>query len=227
MSTPTGSWSSKLFGPTLLNSDGAKKPTESLLEKKSVKYVVIYFSASWCGPCQRFTPMLKSFYEECLVPNKVEVVFVSSDRDEASFNKYFGKMPWTAMPITAEMKIKQNLAETFRVSGIPHLVCLKVNSSPEPLFVSDTLRNDIFEIAGSKVKGEALVGTWNRTDAVPIEKAQFAGDRSFLSKAIWFILKNPMYLFGAYYMIRKFLGYLQELGDEGDSANSIGNNDEI
>ena len=27
------------------------------------KFVGIYFSAAWCGPCREFTPLLQKFYE--------------------------------------------------------------------------------------------------------------------------------------------------------------------
>ena len=30
----------------------------------SKKTVALYFSASWCRPCQQFTPMLTKFYNE-------------------------------------------------------------------------------------------------------------------------------------------------------------------
>ena len=38
----------KLFSETLLNISGEKVDTEKIGEK----YVGIYFSASWCGPCR-------------------------------------------------------------------------------------------------------------------------------------------------------------------------------
>jgi nucleoredoxin len=47
-----------------------------------------------CPPCRSFTPLLTDFYNA----NKddLEIIFVSSDRDEDSFSQYFGKMPWLA-----------------------------------------------------------------------------------------------------------------------------------
>ena len=43
------------------------------------KFVGIYFSAAWCGPCREFTPLLQKFYEK----NKsdLEIIWVSLDRD--------------------------------------------------------------------------------------------------------------------------------------------------
>ena len=48
-----------------------------------------------CPPCKAFSPQLINFYNT----NKgdLEVLFVSSDRDEKSFSEYFAKMPFLAM----------------------------------------------------------------------------------------------------------------------------------
>lgn len=87
------------------------------------KYIALYFSASWCPPCQNFTPKLIQTYETALKPNKnVEVIFVSSDSDTESFNHYYGKMPWLA--IAHDDPRKPKLAKQFGIQGIPTLVVL-------------------------------------------------------------------------------------------------------
>ena len=61
----------------------------------------MYFSAHWCPPCRGFTPELAQFYVKtrAMVGNdKLEIIFVSSDRDEASWKEYFAEMPWLALP---------------------------------------------------------------------------------------------------------------------------------
>ncbi|KAL0327259.1 UNVERIFIED_CONTAM: putative nucleoredoxin 1 [Sesamum angustifolium] len=90
------------------------------------KIVGLYFSASWCGPCQRFTPNLVEVYNELLQVNKFEIVFVSSDEDDESFNAYFSKMPWLAIPFS-DSETRGQLDELFTVSGIPHLEILDEN----------------------------------------------------------------------------------------------------
>ena len=53
-------------------------------------YVGVYFSASWCPPCRQFTPLLASTYQSIRAAGKAfEVVFVSLDRDQASYEEYF------------------------------------------------------------------------------------------------------------------------------------------
>ena len=51
-----------------------------------------------------------------------EIIFCSSDRDEASFKEYFNEMPWLSLPYGD--KRKTALSRKFEVSGIPTLVIL-------------------------------------------------------------------------------------------------------
>jgi len=52
-----------------------------------------------------------------------EFVFVSSDRDDPSFDEYFAEMPWLALPFS-NRKGKAALSDIFGVRGIPSLVTL-------------------------------------------------------------------------------------------------------
>lgn len=53
----------------------------------------------------------------------MEIFFVSSDRDQASFDEYFAEMPWQALPYEKRAE-KTLFSETFGVSGIPAFVVL-------------------------------------------------------------------------------------------------------
>lgn len=90
------------------------------------KRLGLYFSASWCGPCQKFTPNLVEVYNELLPKGDFEVVFVSGDEDDESFNGYFSKMPWLAVPFS-DSETRDRLDELFSVRGIPHLVIIGEN----------------------------------------------------------------------------------------------------
>merc|ERR1739848_771894 len=52
-----------------------------------------------------------------------EFVFVSSDRDDPSFDEYFAEMSWLALPYS-NRKGKAALSDIFGVRGIPSLVTL-------------------------------------------------------------------------------------------------------
>ena len=55
-------------------------------------YVGLYFSASWCPPCQTFLPLLKQVHSEARSRNiKFEIIFVSADTDHSAMMDYFEK----------------------------------------------------------------------------------------------------------------------------------------
>ena len=109
-----------LFGSQLTSKSGTVNTSEALAGKK---HVMIYFSAHWCPPCRGFTPVLAEKFSAKADANGIAVVFVSSDRDQAAFDEYFGSMPWLALPFS-ERDAKQKLGEKYGVSGIPCLVVL-------------------------------------------------------------------------------------------------------
>jgi len=92
------------------------------ITKVGSKAIGIYFSAHWCPPCRGFTPKLAEFYKDGL-KDKMEIFFVSSDRDQASFDEYFAEMPWQALPYEKRSE-KTFLSDAFGVSGIPAFVVL-------------------------------------------------------------------------------------------------------
>lgn len=68
-----------------------------------------------------FTPLLSKWYKEHAEGSNAEIVFASSDRDEATFKSYLGEMAWNlAVPFNDSIKAK--LSSEYGVSGIPTLV---------------------------------------------------------------------------------------------------------
>jgi nucleoredoxin len=98
-----------------------KKFAKHELTAKPTKYYVFYYTASWCPPCQAFTPSLVDFYEKNKNEN-FELVLITSDRDEDSMEGYAKdkKMPWP--------QLKQSKAASFKksfdhgVNGIPSVI---------------------------------------------------------------------------------------------------------
>ena len=82
-----------LLPSTLLDQKG-DKVSAAVLEGK---FVGLYFSASWCGPCRAFTPSLIKFREAH--KNDFEVILVGADgspKAQANYMKKY-KMPWLAL----------------------------------------------------------------------------------------------------------------------------------
>ena len=53
------------------------------------KFVAVYNSASWCGPCRVFTPELVKFYKKN--QKQMEIIFKSADRTEDAMIAYAKK----------------------------------------------------------------------------------------------------------------------------------------
>lgn len=88
------------------------------------KTIGLYFSANWYPQCQSFTPILIDIYNHLKEQGaSFEVVFVSSDEDQSSFDRFYGSMPWLAIPFH-DLQSKRNLTERFKIEGIPSLIII-------------------------------------------------------------------------------------------------------
>lgn len=102
----------------LLDTDG----NEVLLDELKGKYIGLYFSASWCGPCRAFTPKLVQFRDQNV--EKFEVILVGSDgsaKAQANYMKKY-KMPWFALKNQSEEA--RRLSLSLDVEYIPYLIVL-------------------------------------------------------------------------------------------------------
>eukprot|EP01052_Picozoa_sp_SAG31_P009150 SAG31_NODE_476_length_15154_cov_24.796878_4_plen_279_part_00 len=120
----TGELPTTMLGSSCLNlpgGDGGNEGTEILLENKA--YIGLYFSAHWCPPCRSFTPKLCTWYKKHAARLGLEIVFVSSDKAECSYDEYRKIMPWPALPFHARTS-QGALKRRFAIKGIPSLVIL-------------------------------------------------------------------------------------------------------
>ena len=104
--------------------DGSiSRPDGTELEKK--KFVALYYSAHWCGPCRKFTPQLVDYYHRVAPAHpEFEVIFVSADRSRFGWETYIRetKMPWLAI----DYDQLRDLPEIQKLGGasIPSLLVL-------------------------------------------------------------------------------------------------------
>ena len=104
-----------LLGDTLLTKEG-EVPLNMALGGK--KHVMLYFSAHWCPPCKQYTPELAKAYAASTKQAETAIVFVSSDRDQKSFDSYYAEMPFYALPFAARDEAA-SLGEKYGVKGQP------------------------------------------------------------------------------------------------------------
>jgi nucleoredoxin len=112
----------------LVKLDG-KSVKSFALTTPPTKYYLLYYSASWCGPCRQVTPKLVEWYNS----NKsadFELIFVSNDQDEKSMEGYMkdDEMPWPAFTFSS-LKKEDGFGKYRTGGGIPHLVVLKLDGT--------------------------------------------------------------------------------------------------
>jgi len=116
---------------------------------KQHKYVAIYFSAVWCGPCRETTPKLVEFYNQLDEKQKknLEIVFFSYDRDQQMMNNYMAmdKMPWKALKFSERAGLPYKATR----NAIPNMIIVdqngKVLLEDDPRKLMDKLRQLVAE----------------------------------------------------------------------------------
>lgn len=106
----------------LVSLDGdAFKP--AAITRKPGKYYAFYYTASWCGPCRKFTPTLIDWYHENKNEN-IEIFLISSDRNAKAMLGYANskKMPWPHVTFDQVRPFKAEFREKHGVRGIPMLI---------------------------------------------------------------------------------------------------------
>lgn len=118
--SPSPVMSTLFESATLVNKAGKTVNPASL----DGKMVGVYFAARSCPHCKEFTPELAMFYNNALKEGQAfEIVFVSSDRDEATAKESLSEMPWLMLSFR-DRTTKDNLLGQFGVRSIPTLIVL-------------------------------------------------------------------------------------------------------
>jgi thiol-disulfide isomerase/thioredoxin len=108
-----------LNGNLLKLKDGRLQPFLGL--KRPTTYYVFYYTASWCGPCQAYTPFLVSFYNQ-YKNDSFEIVLITSDDSTRDMEAYAKakQMPWPILKLQSAKAFKKTFAHG--VAGIPSLI---------------------------------------------------------------------------------------------------------
>ncbi len=132
-----------------------------------VRLYAFYYSAGWCGPCRKTTPVLADWYRKVKAAHpEFELIFVSNDRSDITFADYMRKnaMPW---PAVRYADVHEPTINRFAGKSIPWLAvvsragaALTKNAEggdytdPEQIMQAiDTMLADL-QRPGAKLKGE-------------------------------------------------------------------------
>lgn len=110
------------------------------------KYVLVEFSASWCGWCKKEIPFLKQVYEEHKQDSHLAMFTINMDDKREKWVKDVEeyKLPW---PVISDLKaFKGEIADAYNIHGIPAVFLI----DPEG------------HIAYSGLRGEEMIRTVRR-----------------------------------------------------------------
>lgn len=86
----------------------------------------LYFSASWCPPCQYFVPILAQGYKlirETYGRESFEVILVPLDVDEMLWQLHVAKMPWLTIPLRSR-EVVVKLFTAHCITSAPRLIII-------------------------------------------------------------------------------------------------------
>lgn len=124
---------SDVLGATLLSKEGNtinEIPIENIAIKDRV--IGLLFTASWCTPCNEFLPKLIEWYKvvtgpEGKVKEKLSIIFISSDENQAQFEESYNLMPWCALYFSDRSR-KNKITDHYSVAGIPSLIFIEAET---------------------------------------------------------------------------------------------------
>ena len=118
-------------------------PFLSAIEPDS--YICFYFASSWCTKSSKITPVLSAIYKQIKADpsKKLEIVYVSYDRDDASFESFFSEMPFLALP--RDSVGSSLLSSHFNVDSIPRLAMI----GPEGDLVNSNARSALLQFGAA------------------------------------------------------------------------------
>ena len=153
--------------------------------------------------------MLRKFYETHAKDVKLEIVYISSDKTVPAFEDYYRTMPWLAVPTEkGSAAIKQKLADTFGIMGIPALMVIDAKTG---LLVSSNGRDEVSRVNDNATKGKELLDSWKTAERRPLSEAQsMSPGGNIIMKILMYFARNPMFMIGLLYFYKyakaKFLG---------------------
>jgi thiol-disulfide isomerase/thioredoxin len=79
--------------------------------------------ATWCGPCKREIPSLKTL-EESFHGKNVQFISVSTDKDVAAWKSFIAREPMTGLQLHQSQEMEKTMSYLYAVNSIPRFVLI-------------------------------------------------------------------------------------------------------
>jgi thiol-disulfide isomerase/thioredoxin len=95
-------------------------------QPRSAPYLAVYHGASWCGPCQAFSPHLAEFYHDAdKTKARFQLLMVNYDRSDADMIAY---MRQHKMEFAGVRRADSGAWGASTGNGIPNLIIIETSS---------------------------------------------------------------------------------------------------
>jgi len=123
------------IGAHFTNSKNEVIPAEDIFK---IPVLALFFTGSWCPPCEEFSAELVNFYNEANQKEKhFEIIQITNEKSELIYKNSIEKLPWTFIPF-GDLIIK-DIVEHYKVNYLPFFVII----NKEGYVASDTGRKEI------------------------------------------------------------------------------------
>ena len=117
---------------------GSLKPADVL---KGLDCYGVYYSGHWCPHCPPMTAAMAPVYARAKQLNlKFEIIFISGDEDEDSYNDYRLSMPWIAFEY--ECKASEAIQEMLNFDGLPTMALIGKDGLLKNMKGCNTVKGD-------------------------------------------------------------------------------------
>lgn len=101
--------------------DGKRLKKHNILEGKAPTHYLLYWGASWCGPCREAAPHLAEAYDETISKGKnIEVVHLSCDQDAPGMLSFVTDMKFKFPAVASDKWRKEKIFKPMEPTGIPN-----------------------------------------------------------------------------------------------------------
>lgn len=107
---------------------------------QKISLIGIFFTGSWCPPCEKFSKELIEVYNDANAKEKVmEIIQVSNEKSEKDFIEGISTKPWIFVQYN-DVFIDY-LVNEYKISHLPVFIVI----TKEKTIISDTGRRDVSE----------------------------------------------------------------------------------